>query len=191
MHFTGGILRSRWRPRLRGGCGTARALAYDQRVSDMLALSADLPEVTLAAGETLVREGEPGGSIWVLVSGTLRVTKGGVDVNRVAQPGALVGEISALLGGAYGATVSAAEPSVLRHATDGRALLASDPAITRLVAVGLAERLNFVTSYLADLKHQYGAAPGLGMVSDVLAELSHRQGARARPGSAREPDPEY
>jgi hypothetical protein len=28
-------------------------------------------------------------------------------------------------------------------------------------------------------------------VSDVLAELSRRQGARARPGSAREPDPEY
>ena len=157
----------------------------------MLALSAHLPEVTLAPGEALVREGESAGAIWVLVSGALRVLKGGVDVNLVTQPGALVGEVSALLGGAYGATVVAAEPSVLRHAADGAALLASDPGITRLVAVGLAERLNFVTTYLADLKHQYGDAPGLGMVSDVLKELSHRQGAPARPGSAREPDPEY
>ena len=57
--------------------------------------------------------------------------------------------------------------------------------------MGLAERLNFVTTYLADLKHQYGDAPGLAMVSDVLSQLSQRQGAVARPGSARDPEPEY
>ena len=60
-----------------------------------------------------------------------------------------------------------------------------------LVADGLAERLNFVTTYLADLKLQYGDAPGLSMVSDVLQRLAHRQGPAARPGSARDPDPEY
>ena len=60
-----------------------------------------------------------------------------------------------------------------------------------LVAQGLAERLNFVTTYLADLKHQYGNAPGLSMVSDVLHRLGHRQGPVARPGSARDPDAEY
>jgi len=59
------------------------------------------------------------------------------------------------------------------------------------VAVELAERLNFVTTYLADLKHQYGDAPGLAMVSDVLAHLGQRKQPVARPGSARDPDPEY
>ena len=82
-------------------------------------------------------------------------------------------------------------PSVLRHAADGNALLASDPTITRLVAIGLAERLNFVTTYLVDLKQQYGDAPGLSMVSDVLARLAERQAAPARPGSARDPEPDY
>lgn len=160
-------------------------------MQDMLALSAHLPEIEVAAGDTLVREGSPAGGVWVLVSGALQVRKGTVLVNTITRPGALIGEVSALLGTAYTATVEATTPSVLRHAADGQALLAGDPAITRLVAVGLAERLNFVTTYLADLKHQYGDAPGLAMVSDVLSQLAQRQGPPARPGSARDPDPDY
>ena len=159
-------------------------------VTDMLALSAHLPVVELAPGEVVVHEGGTGGSIWVLVSGALRVRKGEIEVNHITQPGALVGEISVLLGHDHGATVEATEPSRLRHAADGGALL-SDPAVTRLVAVGLAERLNFVTTYLADLKDQYADAPGLSMVSDVLARLAQRQQPAARPGSARDPDPDY
>ena len=158
---------------------------------DMLSLSAHLPEVHFAAGDIVVREGGESGALWVLVSGSLQVRKGTVVVNTIDGPGALIGEVSALLDTAYSATVEALEPSVLRHADDGPALLSSDPRITRLVAVGLAERLNFVTTYLADLKHQYGDAPGLTMVSDVLNQLAQRQAPPARPGSARDPHPDY
>jgi CRP-like cAMP-binding protein len=160
-------------------------------MNDMLALSRDLPEIEFEAGAAVVREGDPGGSIWVLVSGELQVRKADVVVNGISQPGALVGEISVLLGSAYSATVIATRPSRLRHAMDGRALLTRDPAITLLVAIGLAERLNFVTTYLADLKQQYGDAPGLSMVNDVLARLAQGQTPVARPGSARDPNPEY
>ena len=76
-------------------------------------------------------------------------------------------------------------------ARDGKAFLGEDPELLRSVAVGLAERLNFVTTYLADLKDQYGDAPGLAMVSDVLGRLASHQQPAARPGSARDPDPEY
>ncbi len=150
-----------------------------------------LPQVALAPGEVLVREGDSNGGLWILQSGALQVHKGTVLVNTVTQPGALIGEVSALLGTPYSATVRASVPSVLRHAADAQVLLAGDPAIMRLIAVGLAERLNFVTTYLADLKHQYGEAPGIAMVSDVLAELTQRQAPAARPGSARDPDPDY
>ena len=160
-------------------------------MDDMLALTQGLPEVEFAAGATIVREGGAAGGIWVLVSGELQVRKGDVVVNGIGRPGALVGEVSVLLGSAYSATVIATRPSLLRHAADGRALLTRDPAITLLVAVGLAERLNFVTTYLADLKHQYGDAPGLTMVSDVMRQLAQLQGPPARPGSARDPDPAY
>jgi CRP/FNR family cyclic AMP-dependent transcriptional regulator len=160
-------------------------------MSDMLTLSASLPEIEFAPGDIVVQEGGSAGSLWVLVSGALQVRKGSVLVNTITRPGALVGEIAVLLDTVNSATVEATQASVLRHAADGRALLASDPTITRLVAIGLAERLNFVTTYLADLKHQYGDAPGLSMVSDVLAQLAERQVPSARPGSARDPDPEY
>ena len=160
-------------------------------MKDMLSLSAHLPEVEFGPGATVVQEGGTDGGIWVLVSGALQVRKGGVVVNTITRQGALIGEVSVLLGSVSSATVEATEQSVLRYAADGQALLASDPAITRLVAVGLAERLNFVTTYLADLKHQYGEAPGLSMVADVLHQLAQRQAPAARPGSARDPEPEY
>ena len=158
---------------------------------DMLALSASLPEIAFAPGDIVVREGGSAGALWILVSGALKVSKGGIVVNTITRPGALVGEIAVLLDNVSSATVEATQASVLRHAADGNALLASDPTITRLVAIGLAERLNFVTTYLVDLKQQYGDAPGLAMVSDVLARLAERQVAGAQPGSARDPEPEY
>ena len=34
-------------------------------------------------------------------------------------------------------------------------------------------------------------APGLSMVSEVLNQLTQRQAPAARPGSARDPDPDY
>ena len=134
----------------------------------MLTLSAHLPEVEFAPGAVVLREGDSAGAIWVLVAGSLHVYKGGMVVNVITQPGAVVGEISVLLNTVYGATIEAAAPTVLRHAADGRALLASDPAITTLVAMGLAERLNFVTTYLVDLKLQYGDAPGLARATHQL-----------------------
>jgi len=160
-------------------------------MKEMLEISARLPEIRFAAGDVIVTEGASAAGIWILVSGALSVRKGSELVNAVNRPGALVGEISVLLGTPYSATVEAATFSVLRHADDGHAFLIDNPDIMRHVAVGLAERLNFVTTYLADLKHQYGDAPGLAMVSDVLNQLAQRQVPPARPGSARDPNPEY
>ena len=129
--------------------------------------------------------------MWVLVSGRLTVRKGGTEVNTIDLPGALVGEMSVLLGADHSASVVADGPVRVRVAEDGAALLGGDPAVLRLTAEGLARRLHFVTTYLADLKEQYGDAPGLSMVSDVLATLGHHDRPMARPGSARDPDPDY
>lgn len=158
---------------------------------DILELTAELPVVELAAGDVLVAEGEPGGGIWILLSGSMRVLKTGIEINTIRHPGAIIGEMSVLLGRPYTATVEAIEPTRLRFAEDGNALLLSDPSVTRTVAIGLAERLAFVTTYLADLTHQYGDAPGLAMIPTVLNQLEQRTAPRAVPGSLREPNPEY
>lgn len=158
---------------------------------DILELTAELPVVELAAGDVLVTEGEAGGGIWILLSGSMRVLKTGIEINTISRPGAIIGEMSVLLGRPYSATVEAMEPTRLRYAEDGDALLASDPSVTWTVAIGLAERLAFVTTYLADLTHQYGDAPGLAMIPTVLNQLEQRTAPKAEPGSLREPNPEY
>lgn len=159
-------------------------------MNDLLSLSDHLPETTYAPGKAVVSEGGRATGVWILLSGSLRVLKNGKQINTVRKPGALIGEMSILLGIPHSATVETLEPSVLRYAADGEAWLVSDPGIIHQVAIGLAERLNFVTTYLADLKLQYGDVPGLAMVPDVLNELAQRQAPLARPGSARDPDPE-
>jgi len=157
----------------------------------MLELVAHLPEVEIGSGEVLCHEGGVGGAIWVLIEGALTVTKADAVVGAIERPGAVIGEMAVLLDTSHGATVTARIDSRLRLAEDGAALLRNDPVVTTHVATGLAERLGFVSTYLADLKHQYGDAPGLAMVDAVLTELVSRQDPPARPGSARDPDPQY
>ena len=168
-----------------------RLLRASLAMPDLLYHATHLPELHLTPGDTVVREGEVGAGLWILVSGTLKVIKSGTEINTISRAGAAIGEISLLLDAPYSATVVASEPCVLRHAVDGRGFLASNPQIAHLIATGLAERLHYVTSYLADLKHQYGDSPGLTMVGDVLHQLAHHQRPAAQPGSAREPNPDY
>ena len=160
-----------------------------EAVADMLMRSADLPEVVFAQGDVLVLEGNPSGQVWVLVEGELAVSKGGIADAAITHPGAVIGEVSVLLGLRHGATVVASSTARLRVAQDGAAFLGSDPVVLRLVAEGLARRLDLVTTYLVDLKDQYGDAPGLSMVSGVLATLGHHGQPTAQSGSARDPDP--
>jgi CRP-like cAMP-binding protein len=160
-------------------------------VPDLLTLAADLPAVELEAGEAVVSEGERSGRVYVLEHGTLAVTRSGVAIASIAAPGALVGELSVLVGDPHSATVTATTPARLRVAEDGRAFLESTPAITLLVATEVAKRLQSLVAYLADLKRQYAGAPGLDMVDTVLSQLADGRVVAAEPGSDREPDPLY
>jgi CRP/FNR family transcriptional regulator, cyclic AMP receptor protein len=156
---------------------------------DLLQLSSHLPEVNIDSGHAILHEGERTGAIWILVSGELRVRRGTTVVDWIDCPGAVVGEMAVLLGIAATASVETSEPSRLRYAANGEEFLA-DPTVTRLVAVGLAERLNLVTTYLADLQDQYGDSPETDMVREILTRLMDRQ-MRAFPSrSVREAGPE-
>jgi len=158
-------------------------------MDDLLQLSSHLPEVDIDPGREILHEGERTGAIWVLVSGELRVSRGTTVVDWIDQPGAVVGEMAVLLGTAATASVETSEPSRLRYAANGADFLA-DPRVTHLVAVGLAERLNLVTTYLADLQDQYGDAPEMDMVQEVLKRLTDRQTRAFDRGSVPDPDPE-
>ena len=63
-------------------------------MADLLALSADLPSRPLAAGETLLEEGDAPGPIYLLIAGTLTVERDGVAFARIDAPGSVFGEMS-------------------------------------------------------------------------------------------------
>ncbi|MEX0848047.1 MAG: cyclic nucleotide-binding domain-containing protein [Ilumatobacteraceae bacterium] len=67
-------------------------------MSDMLALSAHLPEIRVDVGHVLCTEGDAGGPIWVLVDGSLSVTKVGTEMNSINHAGSVIGEIAVLTG---------------------------------------------------------------------------------------------
>ncbi len=156
---------------------------------DLLQLSSHLPEVDIDSGHEILREGERTGAIWILLSGELRVRRGSTVIDWIDQPGSVIGEMGVLLDTAATASVEASEPSRLRYAANGEEFLA-DPMVTRLVAVSLAERLNLVTSYLADLQDQYGDAPETDMVREILRRLMDRQSRAFTPGSVQNPHPD-
>jgi CRP-like cAMP-binding protein len=156
----------------------------------ILSLCASMPERAVPAGETILREGERSGVLYVLIEGFVEVLKGDVQVNTVSDPGAIFGEMSVLLDAPHVATVRTLAPSRFHVSDDAARFLASDPAVGLAVSKLLARRLNAVITYLADLKRQFeGEDDHLDMVDEVLETLVHHQGEEPSPGSDRDPDP--
>jgi CRP-like cAMP-binding protein len=61
----------------------------------------------LAPGEELMRQGDPGGDLYVLEQGELVVERDGVAIAEISRPDSLVGEMSVVLGTPASATVRA------------------------------------------------------------------------------------
>jgi CRP-like cAMP-binding protein len=135
----------------------------------------DLPELALAPGEYLIEEGKRSGRLYVLADGVAEVLKGDVVIAQIDDRGAFFGEMSVLLGTSHTATVRAAGPCRFYVVEDTQAFLAS-PDIMMAVSRLLAKRLQMVTTYLADLQHQFSEREDhLGMVDEVLDSLLHHQ----------------
>ena len=70
-------------------------------------------ESYVAAESLLLREGETTGELFVLLEGELEVLKGDTVVAVVTEPGAVLGEMSVLLGLPHTATVRASTGSTV------------------------------------------------------------------------------
>jgi NTE family protein len=101
--------------------------------------------VDVAAGETLVAEGEAAGSAYVVRRGRLEVLVGGEKVREVG-PGDVIGELSLLTGEPRSATVRARRDATVsalpREAFEE--VLETDAAASRYVLGQVAERLRTV-----------------------------------------------
>jgi CRP/FNR family cyclic AMP-dependent transcriptional regulator len=147
-------------------------------------------EIRPSANTLLIHEGEKSGYLYVLIEGSLEVLKGDTVVATTAEPGAIFGEMSVLLDRPHSATVRATSDSRVYEFDDAAAFLRSQPEIALLVARLLAHRLSAATTYLADIKRQYGGrGDHLAMVGEILESLVSLVPTNVSPGSDRQPDP--
>ena len=111
---------------------------------------AALPLATYQPGEIIIAEGSKTGRLWILKKGAVVVARQGIEIAKVTEPGAVFGDISALLDTPHTADVRALETSVF-HVVDAVTSL-QDPAVLVHVARILAQRLNVANQTLVDLK---------------------------------------
>jgi CRP/FNR family transcriptional regulator, cyclic AMP receptor protein len=117
------------------------------------------------AGTLIVTEGGTTGHLYVLMQGKLEVIKGDMVVATIAEPGAVLGEMSVLLEQPHTATVRACSDAVIYEFEDAASFLMQEPAVVLMIARMLAQRLNVANTYLADLKRQY-AGHGTHLAGD-------------------------
>jgi CRP-like cAMP-binding protein len=76
-------------------------------------LAGRLAREEVAAGSTVVREGEPGERFYVVLSGMLSVTQQGLGERRILRPGDAFGEVALAMRIPRTASVRAIVPSVV------------------------------------------------------------------------------
>lgn len=118
----------------------------------LVTLTFSQPSRTLSPGEILVNEGDHGGDLYILESGSLVVERQGVAITRLTEPGALVGEMSVLLKTRNTATVRADKPTTVRVVKDALAFLERSPLVALHVATVACARLNTTSALLVELK---------------------------------------
>jgi len=161
-------------------------------MNDTLALYRELPEQQVAKGGSLIDEGVRTDRLYVLKSGSFEVVRAGVRIVLIAEPGAFLGEMSAVLGSPPTASVVATEDSIVHVIDDASAVVQRWPELTYAIAQLLARRLSAVTAYLVDIKRQYAdSETHLGLMDQVLSNLMTMHPSAVTPGSERSDVPDY
>jgi CRP-like cAMP-binding protein len=140
------------------------ALIHDD--GDWQSKLAALPCQSFDAGETVFAEGTKTGRLLILRSGAVSIFKGDVEFAQVAEPGAVFGELSALLDEPHSADVRALEKSEF-YVADAAAFL-QDPTALLYVTVVLARRINAANQGLLQLKIMLEAGEPRGLIAKAL-----------------------
>ncbi len=122
-------------------------------------------------GEAIVREGEPGSSVFVVFAGDVRVTAGpgAAEIARLSR-GAYFGEMSLLTGEPRSATVRAVSDCELLEidAEDFRRLVLTDAALVQRMSEAVADRQ-------ADLQRRRGVTEPAAVADAPLSLLAQIQ----------------
>jgi CRP/FNR family transcriptional regulator, cyclic AMP receptor protein len=131
---------------------------------------AALPLATYQAGETVFAAGSKTGRLLILRKGAVAIVKEAIEIAKVAEPGAVFGELSALLDQPHTADVRALETSQF-HVADAASLLGQDPIALLYVAVVLARRLDGANQALIELKSQVQAGQPPSVIGKTVEKM--------------------
>ncbi len=137
---------------------------------------AGFPLATYQAGETLLTAASTTGRLLILRRGAVTVVRDGVEIAKVTEPGAVFGELSALLDQPHTAEVRALEASQF-YVADAATLLRVDPIALLYVATVLARRLDDANQALIELKRQVQAGEPRSAIGKTVETMDGLLGA--------------
>ena len=142
-------------------------------MASLLTLTQSQPVRRLAAGDYLIEAGEAGGELFVLEAGRLVVLREGVEIAVIDEPGALIGEMSVLLGVDHSASVRAEQPSSVRVIEDAIPFLERSPLIALEVATLACQRLEATSALVVELRRELAAEPAhQGLITRIFSSLA-------------------
>ena len=143
-------------------------------MSALLDVLKDHPVHDYAAGQTVIEQNDATGALYILITGSVEIVKDDILVAKSADPGAIFGDLAALLGVPHTASVRTLMPSTFHILPDARSILRDHPRLCLHLCEVLATRLDSVNKYLVDVKKQFVGHDHLSMVDQVLDALMHR-----------------
>lgn len=131
---------------------------------------AALPVATYQPGETLLNAGSKTGLLLILKKGAVAIFQDGIEMAKVTEPGAVFGELSALLDQPHTADVRALETTQF-HVANADALLVQNPVALLYVAAVLARRLDAANRTLIELKRQIQVGHPRAAIEKTVAKM--------------------
>ena len=140
-------------------------------MEQVLEAARSLPLFKLGPRAVVVTEGGKTGKLYILKSGDLEVVRDGSSVAAIAEPGSVIGDMSALLAEPHSATVRTRGGAEVYVADDPDAFLDAHPAVARHLAKLLAQRLQKTTALLVDMRKQSKVREDHEMFDKIFALL--------------------
>ena len=131
---------------------------------------AAFPITTYEAGETVIAAGSRTDRLLILKSGKVAIVKRNIEIAKVAEPGAVFGELSALLNQPHTADVCALEASQF-HVAEAAAFLGGDRSALLYTAAVLARRLDSANTALVELKSELRAGQPRTEIGQAIKKI--------------------